>query len=114
MHFNVSASAEKFHLQLLQNLTIFHFFLYDEILSSKKYLANFGAAARFHSISITVESVEKVLHQYQKFTVSNFFTSKLKTDFKLSIKSFAVLGNPMLRAFFQKQGAKYREYGKVT
>ena len=39
------------------NLTIFHFSLYEQILGSKKYLANFGAPARFHSISITVESV---------------------------------------------------------
>ena len=60
MHFNVSASAKKFHLQFFQNFTIFHFLLYEEILSGKKYLANFGAPARFHSIFITVESAVSI------------------------------------------------------
>ena len=59
MHFNVSVSAKNFQFQFHQNLTIFHFFLYEQISSSKKNLANFGAPARFHSISVTVESVGK-------------------------------------------------------
>ena len=45
-------------LPFFLNLTFFHSSWYKQILSSKKYLANFGAPARFHSISITVESGE--------------------------------------------------------